>query len=67
VRNGNHRIVFREPHELDPALLHRRQDHWRFWKQPLAIALDEVGGGRADGDDEIDRPTGIKGAKIFYE
>jgi hypothetical protein len=39
----------------------------RFWKQPLAIALDEVGGGRADGDDEIDRPTGIKGAKIFYE
>ena len=67
VRNGNHRIVFRQPVVLDPALLHRRKHHRRCWKQPLTMALDEVGGGRADGDDEINRSIGIKAAKIFYK
>jgi len=31
------------------------------------MALDEIGSGRADGDNEIKRPTGIKGEKIFYK
>ena len=31
------------------------------------MALDEIGSGRADGDNKINRPTGIKGAKVFYK
>jgi hypothetical protein len=50
VRNGNHRIIFRQLIVLDPALLHRRKYHWRYWKQSLAITLDEGSGGRADSD-----------------
>ena len=65
MRNGHHRIIFRQLLVLDPALLHRRKYHWRYWKQSLAITLDEGSGGRADSDNEINRPTGVEGAKIL--
>src|SRR5215216_6734622 len=67
MRNGNHRIVFRQLLVLNPTLLHRRKDHRRFWEQPLAIALDKGGCGRADGDNEMNRTTNVKSAKIFYK
>ena len=65
MRNGNHCIVFCQLLVLDPAPLHRRKDHWRYWKQPLAITLDESSGGRPDSDNDINRPTGVEGAKIL--
>ena len=67
MRNGNYRIIFRQLLELDTTLLHRRKDRWRRRKQPLAMALDEGGGGRADRDNKINRPIGVEGAKIFYK
>src|SRR4051794_12565908 len=67
MRNGNNRIIFRQLLGADRALLHRRKDHWRCWQQLLAMALDEIGGGRADGDNEINRPIGVKSAKIIYK